>query len=182
MAANITSQSFSESNLSETSLEDTHLLESISNPDLPDLSLLEPKSLNFLDFHTPSLQVATSLRLSFKFAGEGLAYTFRTQRNFRIHLVMGVLVLGLSLSIHLPRVDFAIICLTIAIILMMELLNTALEAVVDLTVGKTYHQLAKVAKDCAAGAVLVAAIAAVIEGGVLIVPRMLEILRFNLNF
>jgi diacylglycerol kinase (ATP) len=179
MATKVTSQS-----LSETSLEPTHLIESSS--ELLEPSLLEPQSLGIKsleiqssslpDYHTPSLQVATSLRLSFKFAGAGLAYTFQTQRNFRIHLISGTVVLGMSLLIGLPRLDFAIISLTIAIILMMELLNTALEAVVDLTVGKTYHHLAKVAKDCAAGAVLVAAIAALVEGFTLIAPRIFMLL------
>jgi diacylglycerol kinase (ATP) len=175
MATKVTSQS-----LSETSLEPTHLIESSS--ELLEPSLLEPQSLGIKsssslpDFHTPSLQVATSLRLSFKFAGAGLAYTFQTQRNFRIHLISGIVVLGMSLLIGLPRLDFAIISLTIAIILMMELLNTALEAVVDLTVGKTYHHLAKVAKDCAAGAVLVASIAALVEGFTLIAPRIFMLL------
>ncbi|CAN1213035.1 Diacylglycerol kinase [Tumidithrix helvetica PCC 7403] len=177
MAANVTSQSFSESSLSETSQDDARLLEPTSDPDLLDPSLLDRKPLNLPTFHTPSLQVATSLRLSFKFAGEGIAYTFKTQRNFRIHLVMGVLVLGLSVYIQLPRVDFAIVSLIVAVILMMELLNTALEAVVDLTVGKTYHKQAKVAKDCAAGAVLVSAIAALVIGGALILPRMLVLLN-----
>ncbi|MEE3717404.1 diacylglycerol kinase family protein [Tumidithrix elongata RA019] len=177
MAANVTSQSFSDPSLSETSQDNAHLSEPTSDPDLRDPNLLDLKSSNLPVFHTPSLQVATSLRLSFKFAGEGIAYTFKTQRNFRIHLVMGVLVLGLSLYIQLPKVDFAIISLTIAAILMMELLNTALEAVVDLTVGKTYHQQAKVAKDCAAGAVLVSAIAAVVVGSALILPRMLVLLN-----
>jgi diacylglycerol kinase (ATP) len=59
--------------------------------------------------------------------------------------------------------------------MILELLNTALESVVDLTVGQSYHDLAKIAKDCAAGAVLLAAIAAVMVGGCLLLPPVLAL-------
>jgi diacylglycerol kinase (ATP) len=55
----------------------------------------------------------------------------------------------------------------------LELLNTAIESVVDLTVKQSYHELAKIAKDCAAGAVLVSAIAAVLVAGSLLIPPLL---------
>lgn len=121
-----------------------------------------------------SFQVATNLMLSFKYAGQGVSYAFRTQRNFRIHLVIGAVALFLSLYLHLSAVACSIISLTIALVLVLELLNTALEAVVDLSVGREFHQLAKIAKDCAAGAVLIAAMAALLIGGVLILPNFLE--------
>ena len=59
--------------------------------------------------------------------------------------------------------------------MVLELLNTALESVVDLTVGQSYHELAKIAKDCAAGAVLVSAIAAVIVASCLLVPPLVAL-------
>ena len=120
-----------------------------------------------------SFQVATNLFLSFKYAGQGVSYAFRTQRNFRIHLIIGAIALSLSLYFKLSAVAYSIISLTIALVLVLELLNTALEAVVDLTVGREFHQLAKIAKDCAAGAVLIAAIAALIIAGVLLFPHIL---------
>jgi diacylglycerol kinase (ATP) len=64
--------------------------------------------------------------------------------------------------------------LTIALVLVLELLNTALEAVVDLAVGREFHQLAKITKDCAAGAVLIAAIAALLIASVLLLPHILH--------
>ena len=121
-----------------------------------------------------SFQVATNLMLSFKYAGQGVSYAFRTQRNFRIHLVIGAIALFLSLYLHLSAIACSIISLTIALVLVLELLNTALEAIVDLSVGREFHQLAKIAKDCAAGAVLIAAMAALLIGGVLILPNFLE--------
>jgi diacylglycerol kinase (ATP) len=102
-----------------------------------------------------------------------VGYAFRTQRNFRIHLTIGAIALSLSLYFHLSAVACSIISLTIALVLVLELLNTALEAVVDLTVGREFHQLAKVAKDCAAGAVLIAAIAALMIASVLLLPNIL---------
>ena len=123
-----------------------------------------------------SFQIATNLLLSFQYAGQGVSYAFRTQRNFRIHLIIGAIALSLSLYFHLSAVACSIISLTIALVLVLELLNTALEAVVDLTVGREFHQLAKIAKDCAAGAVLIAAIAALLIAGVLLLPYILQAL------
>jgi diacylglycerol kinase (ATP) len=120
-----------------------------------------------------SFQIATNLLLSFKYAWQGVTYAFRTQRNFRIHLIIGAIALGLSIYFRLSAVACSIISLTISLVLVLELLNTALEAVVDLTVGREFHQLAKIAKDCAAGAVLIAAIAALIIAGVLLLPSIL---------
>jgi len=120
-----------------------------------------------------SFQIATNLLLSFQYAGQGVGYAFRTQRNFRIHLIIGAIALSLSFYFHLSAVACSIISLTIALVLVLELLNTALEAVVDLTVGREFHQLAKIAKDCAAGAVLIAAIAALMIASVLLLPNIL---------
>ncbi|MEA5480701.1 diacylglycerol kinase family protein [Pseudanabaena galeata UHCC 0370] len=119
-----------------------------------------------------SFQIATNLLLSFQYAGQGVGYAFRTQRNFRIHLMIGALALSLSLYFRLSAIACSIISLTISLVLVLELLNTALEAVVDLTVGREFHQLAKIAKDCAAGAVLIAAIAALIIASVLLLPNI----------
>jgi diacylglycerol kinase (ATP) len=121
-----------------------------------------------------SFQIATNLLLSFKYAGQGVSYAFRTQRNFRIHLIIGAIALSLSVYFQLSAVACSIISLTIALVLVLELLNTALEAVVDLMVGREFHQLAKIAKDCAAGAVLIAAIAALMIACVLLLPNILK--------
>ena len=102
----------------------------------------------------------------------GLSYAFQTQRNFRIHTVLGLTSISLGILLHLTVVELAVIGLTCGAVLSMELLNTALEAVVDLTVKQTYHDLAKIAKDCAAAAVLVSAIAALLVGCMLILPKL----------
>ncbi|MGF1491101.1 MAG: diacylglycerol kinase family protein [Microcoleaceae cyanobacterium] len=119
-----------------------------------------------------SWQVAQSLFKSFKYAWDGVSYAFRTQRNFRIHTVVGFLAIGLSILLHLSAVKMAVIGLTIGAVMAVELLNTAIESIVDLSVGQFYHDLAKIAKDCAAGAVLIFALAAVLVGSVLILPPL----------
>ncbi|MBD1849175.1 diacylglycerol kinase family protein [Leptolyngbya sp. FACHB-711] len=128
-----------------------------------------------------SWRVASNLFVSFRYAWAGLSYTFQTQRNFRIHLAMGTVALLLSILLGLSRVEIAIIGLTSGVVLTMELLNTAIESVVDLTVRQTYHELAKIAKDCAAGAVLVSALAAVIVAGSLLLPPLLEVVRSTIS-
>ncbi len=117
-------------------------------------------------------QVANTLLASFRYAAQGILYALRTQRNFRIHSLMSAVALSLGLSLNLAPVEMAILGLTCGAVLTLELFNTALEAVVDLTVQQTYHELAKVAKDCAAGAVMVAAVVALWVAAWLILPPL----------
>ena len=124
-----------------------------------------------------SWQVASNLLVSFKYAWAGVSYAFRTQRNFRIHVGVATLALSLSFLLKLSAVKIAIITLTSGAVLTMELLNTALESVVDLTVQQSYHELAKIAKDCAAAAVLISALVAVLIAGFLIAPPLLSLVR-----
>jgi diacylglycerol kinase (ATP) len=122
---------------------------------------------------TQAWQVATSIGLSFKYAAAGVTYAFNTQRNFRIHCIMGTLAITFGALLNLTGVEMAVICITSGLVLTLELLNTAIESVVDLTVEQTYHELAKIAKDCAAGAVLVSAFASVLVGFCLIAPKVM---------
>ena len=120
-------------------------------------------------------QVAPNLILSFKYAWAGVCYAFTTQRNFRIHTGFAVLAVSLGVFLQITPVEMAVITLTSALVMVLELLNTAIESVVDLTVKQTYHELAKIAKDCAAGAVLVAAGAAVLVACSILIPRLLTL-------
>jgi diacylglycerol kinase (ATP) len=117
-------------------------------------------------------KVAPSLFVSFKYAWAGVSYAFQTQRNFRVHVGLGSVAISLSLYLGLSSTELAIIGLTTGAVLTMELLNTAIESVVDLTVKQSYHELAKIAKDCAAAAVLISAAAAVGVAGSLILPKL----------
>lgn len=121
--------------------------------------------------------VATNLFVSFKYAWCGITYAFQTQRNFRIHVGMGILAMGLAIFLHLQFLEMAVIGLTSGLVLVMELLNTAIESVVDLAVKQSYHDLAKIAKDCAAAAVLVSAMVAILVAGILIMPPLIVLMR-----
>jgi diacylglycerol kinase len=109
---------------------------------------------------------------SFYFAFAGIAFLLRTQRNARIHVVVGLIASGLGWWLRISRVDWTITGLTSASVLILEGLNTAIEAAVDLA-SPAQHPLAKVAKDVAAGMVLIASIAAVIIGLIIFLPRLL---------
>jgi diacylglycerol kinase (ATP) len=115
--------------------------------------------------------VATNIFVSFKYAWAGVSYSFQTQRNFRIHCLMGTIAITLGAMLRLPGVEMATLSITSGLVLTLELLNTAIESVVDLTVEQTYHELAKIAKDCAAGAVLISAMASLLVAVWLILPK-----------
>jgi diacylglycerol kinase (ATP) len=126
-------------------------------------------------------RIAPTLMISFKYAWAGVCYAFITQRNFRIHTLIGTLAISLGVFLHLRPVEIAVICLTSALVMALELLNTAIESVVDLTVKQSYHELAKIAKDCAAGAVLVAAIASVFVAGSLLASPLLTLIQSSIQ-
>jgi diacylglycerol kinase (ATP) len=94
---------------------------------------------------------------------EGVLWAVRTQRHMLVHLLAAVAVLVLALALHLTLLEFALLTLAIVLVLFAELINTAVEVVVDL-VSPDFHPLAQRAKDVAAGAVLVASVGAVIMG------------------
>jgi diacylglycerol kinase (ATP) len=118
-------------------------------------------------------KVAGDLPASFRYAAQGLAYGFASQRNFRIHVFTGAVVFGLGLWLRLAADRLAVLVLTVAAVLVLELLNTATEAVVDLAIGRQFHPLARIAKDCAAAAVLVAALSSLLIALLLLVPPLL---------
>src|SRR4051812_792456 len=112
--------------------------------------------------HPPANLLGRIARSSY-FAFVGLAYLFRTQRNARIHLFIAACACALGAWLHIDRVSWSVIVLAIAAVLILEGLNTALEATVNLA-SPQLHPLAKIAKDLAAAMVLIAAIASVIIG------------------
>lgn len=151
--------------------------------DLPNSSSKRPptKVVSLKPNRDLAWQVAPSLWTSFKYAWMGVSYAFQTQRNFRIHVIVGGVAIGLGIFLHLSVVELAVIGLTIGAVLAMELLNTAIESVVDLTVKQSYHDLAKIAKDCAAAAVLVSSIAALLVAGFLMLPRLFALVQLALQ-
>ncbi|HIV02502.1 MAG TPA: diacylglycerol kinase family protein [Candidatus Aphodoplasma excrementigallinarum] len=104
---------------------------------------------------------AGSLLDSFRYAFRGLRYAVRTQRNMRIHISMAALVSLFGLFYQLAPVEWIALYMTITFVIVCELLNTAVENCVD-TATEEYSKYAEIAKDVAAGAVVVAALLAVV--------------------
>lgn len=115
------------------------------------------------------------LARSFGYAFAGVGQLMRRQRNARIHLFLSALAAGAAWVGGFSRVEWLALVLTIALVLGMEAVNTAIEAVVDLA-SPEFHPLAKQAKDVAAGGVLLAAIGAVIIALLLFGERLLRLL------
>ncbi len=115
---------------------------------------------------------------AFRDAFHGLKHFLITQRNAWIHLAITALVVLLGFLLRLERLEWAILVLAIALVWITEILNTSIEALVDLVVQQ-YHPLAKVAKDTGAAAVLFAAIIAVILGMIILFPRIVALFRIT---
>ncbi|MFC6260275.1 diacylglycerol kinase family protein [Levilactobacillus fujinensis] len=113
-----------------------------------------------------------AFRQSLGHAWDGLRALFRYERNFRKHLVVGTVAVIAGAILRLTLNEWLWLVLAIFLVLIAETLNTIVEAVVDLIVGETYHDLAKRAKDIAAGGVLMAAIFAVIVGALVMLPAL----------
>ncbi len=123
-----------------------------------------------------SWKIAKDLPTSFFYAAKGLKYAFSTQRNFQIHVGFALVAFVLGMFFGLSKSDLAIMALTATSVLIVELLNTAIESVVDLAIGKKFHPLAQIAKDCSAGAVLVASISSLLIAALLLLPSLLKTL------
>ena len=110
---------------------------------------------------------------SFGFAAQGLVYLFKTQPNFWVHTLAAVLVVVVSVWLGTTPAETGVLFLAIGIVMAAEAFNSALEAVVDLA-SPEYHRLARIAKDTAAGGVLIAAFAAAVVGLVVLGPRLVQ--------
>lgn len=108
---------------------------------------------------------------SLKFAAEGVVHVVRTQRNARIHLIALAAVITAAIAFHLSPLEWAVILLVSGVVIALEALNSAVEALVDL-VHPEFHPQAKKVKDAAAAAVLLAAITAVAVGVAVFGPRV----------
>lgn len=108
----------------------------------------------------------------FSFAGQGVWYAVRTQRNMRVHLLAATAAVGAGLALRISAVGWACVVAAIGLVLTAETLNTVVEALTDLCTDE-FHPLAKIAKDTAAGAVLIASAAALGVGIAVFLPRLI---------
>lgn len=111
----------------------------------------------------------------FGYAFHGLWYSLRTQRNMRVHLAIAILVTIAGILLRISAVEFAMLYVAIAGVLIAEMFNTVCEICVDLA-RPEYHPLARIAKDVAAGAVLLSALLAVVIGVFVLGPHLWKLL------
>jgi len=110
---------------------------------------------------------------SFKHAFQGLWYTFVKERNMKIHIAAAAFVILLALWLGVSKIELAIICLTVMLVICFELINTAMEVMVDIIVD-VYHPRAKIIKDVSAGAVFVSAFFSIVIGGVILLDKVIN--------
>lgn len=108
-----------------------------------------------------------NLAHSFKFACQGLHFAVISQRNMRIHILIGIAVILLATLLKVSFVEMAVLYITIMFVIVCEVINTALELSLDFLNGKSHHPSVKLIKDIAAGGVLLATINAVIVGAII---------------
>ena len=130
------------------------------------------KKINYLENRKESYKTSNNVFISFKYACSGISYVLKTSRNFRIQLIFAVisLIIGFLLQINLSH--YMILVATIMSVLILEVLNTSVESIVDLVVKKEFRSLAKIAKDTSAGAVLLASINSVIIALYIFFPKI----------
>ena len=113
---------------------------------------------------------------SFKYAIEGIISSFKTEQNMKIHIFIMILVIILGMVLKLSTLEWIILTIVIVLVISAELFNTTIETVVDM-ITKEKNEKAKLAKDVAAGAVLVLAIGSVIIGLIIFIPKILEFIK-----
>lgn len=109
---------------------------------------------------------------SFKYATEGLIYAFKYEQNMLAHIIATIGAIALGFLLHISPTEWLVLILIIGMVIATELINTSIEAAIDLTT-KEINPLAKIAKDTAAAAVMVFAITAVILACIIFIPKII---------
>lgn len=117
---------------------------------------------------------------SFKHAGAGIIYCFKTQRNMGIHAAAGLLALIMAYVLHVEKIEMMLLLTAVFAVVGAEVFNTAIEKAVDVAT-RDKNDLAHIAKDVAAGAVLLAAVFSILVGLFVFVPPLWEIVSGHLN-
>lgn len=120
-------------------------------------------------------KISLSKRLqSFKYAFNGLKIVFKEEHNARIHLAISTIVIACGFIFKISILEWISICLAIALVISMEIINSAIENLADF-VSPTYHNLIKKVKDLSAAAVLVSTISSVIIAILIFLPKILQL-------
>ena len=131
-----------------------------------------PRKINFLENRKESYKTSKNLLISLKYAFSGIYYVLKTSRNFRIQLIFALTSLMIGFLLQISLSNYVILVSTIMSVLILEILNTSMESIVDLVVKKEFSSLAKIAKDTSAGAVLLASINSVIIAVSIFFPKI----------
>ena len=130
------------------------------------------KKINSLKNRIESFKTSSNVLKSFKYAFSGISYVLKTSRNFKIQLTFAVTSLMMGFLLQISQSNYVILISTIMSVLILEILNTSIESIVDLVVKKDFSILAKISKDTSAGAVLLASINSVIIAVCIFVPKI----------
>ena len=130
------------------------------------------KKINSLKNRIDSYKTSSNVLKSFKYAFSGISYVLKTSRNFKIQLIFAVTTLIIGFLLQISQSNYVILIATIMSVLILEILNTSIESIVDLVVKKEFSSLAKISKDTSAGAVLLASINSVIIAVYIFVPKI----------
>ena len=130
------------------------------------------KKINSLKNRTETYKTSSNVLKSFKYAFSGISYVLKTSRNFKIQLIFAVTSLMIGFLLQISQSNYVILIATIMSVLILEILNTSIESIVDLVVKKEFSSLAKISKDTSAGAVLLASINSVIIAVYIFVPKI----------
>ena len=130
------------------------------------------KKINSLKNRIGSYKTSSNVLKSFKYAFSGISYVLKTSRNFKIQLIFAVTSLMIGFLLQISQSNYVILIATIMSVLILEILNTSIESIVDLVVKKEFSSLAKISKDTSAGAVLLASINSVIIAVYIFVPKI----------
>ena len=130
------------------------------------------KKINSLENRKESYKTSNNVLMSFKYAFSGIYYVLKTSRNFKIQLIFAVISLMIGFLLQISQSNYVILIATIISVLILEILNTSIESIVDLVVKKEFSSLAKISKDTSAGAVLLASINSVIIALYIFFPKI----------
>jgi len=130
------------------------------------------KKINSLKNRIESYKTSSNVLKSFKYAFSGISYVLKTSRNFKIQLIFAVTSLMIGSLLQISQSNYVILFATIMSVLILEILNTSIESIVDLVVKREFSSLAKISKDTSSGAVLLASIHSVIIAVYIFVPKI----------
>jgi len=130
------------------------------------------KKIKSLENRTESYKTSSNVFMSFKYAFTGISYVLKTSRNFKIQIIFAISSLMIGFLLQISLSNYVVLIATIMSVLILEILNTSIESIVDFVVKKEFSSLAKISKDTSAGAVLLASINSVIIALYIFFPKI----------